>query len=162
MAFLARIVLNAALAAALLLSAPSTATGCEPPTAAIVGRAPCSWGLDLVCFSVQIQNRLDRPISFVQGSEPRLVGEWSTRYETRRAAGGVWENQVVSLTDYSAKLADFPKLTIEKGGTGTFVVYFPKGMVSLTRSTAARVVLVDTEGHRYETDSLTDTGESID
>lgn len=138
------------------------AAGCELPTAVIVGRTPCSWGHDLVCLSVRIQNRLDRPISFVEGPEPRLVGEWSTRYETRRDDGAAWENQVLSLTDYSAKIGDLPKLTVEKGETRTFVVYFPKGIVSLTRSTRARVVLVDTEGHRYETESLTDTGDSID
>jgi hypothetical protein len=85
----------------------------------------------------------------------------STRYETRRADGAVWENQVIAVTDYSANIREFPKLTVEKGGAETFVVYFPKGMVRLTRSAEVRVVLVDTDGHRYETESLTDTGEPI-
>ena len=160
MALLARIILNGALVQACACAA-ATAAGCEPPTAVIVGRAACPWGSDLVCLSVRVQNRLDRPVSFVQGPDPRVVGEWSTRYETRRTDGAVWENQALSLTDYSARIEDFPKLTVEKGKAETFVVYFPKGLVSLTRSAEARIVLIDMEGHRYETERLTDTGEPI-
>jgi hypothetical protein len=143
-----------------VLSGP-VAADCSSPTAAIVGRAPCSWGSGLVCLFIKIQNRLDRPISFVEGHEKRLIGELSTRYDTRRSEGGIWENQVLSITDYSASVRDFPKLTVESGGTETFVVYFPKLMVRNTKSQEIRVVLVDTEGHRYETESLSSSGEPL-